>query len=446
MKQAQLTLMIITGIIFVIAVGMVIWLGGKTAQRRIAPEAEQQRLRQVAVQPVKDYIQSCLDLTTSDVLELLGKQGLVLYKSQGGLTDDVVSWNEGSTHVVYDRLSVSYAILPPAGAAGQISSTPPVYPFRTFPYIFKTSNESAGEVVKMQFSGYYGTPRFPPLLKPGENSIQEQIESYIAYNLPRCTDWQSFEPQGLEIIADVPNVTMILAENWTQIETEEFFTILAAWNVNITDKTTRGATTIGEFSLSYPVHLSKFYLFVQGVVNSEVSDVSFDPRTATTQATPVTVVENVFINPDKSGDDIIIVQDTKSFLRGKPLEFRLLRKNRMPALFLINQTGLDKYKFYPALGNCANLESIFLSGNELVIKPGEPDEWHETLSALDPDEDKITFMTCPQTPAKIDVPYAGVDFKPDVIASDVGEVSCGAQDASKDWQQLIIHTTSCPPP
>ena len=108
-KHAQLTLMIITGIVLLFAVALVIWLGSQATTRRTAPEAEHQRLRQVAVEPVRDYIQSCLDIVTSTALDLLGKQGGVLYRNQGGLTRDVNPATDiGSRYVPYplDRKSV----------------------------------------------------------------------------------------------------------------------------------------------------------------------------------------------------------------------------------------------------------------------------------------------------------------------------------------------------
>ncbi len=440
MKKAQLTLMIITGIVFVIAIGMVIWLGGKGAQRRTATEAEQQRLRQVAVQPIKDYIQTCLDLVATKALELLGKQGLVLYKSQGGLTDDVFAQEVGQTHILFDEHNVRYNILPPAqNIDTRFYAQPPQYPFPTFPYII---NATTGEVIKTVFDGYFGDLRFPPLLKPGQNSIQEQLESSITFNLPKCTNWESFRPQGLAVAAEAPNVTVLIAENVTQIATEQFFTVLVDWPVTVTDLTTNGNTSINEFSIGYPVHLAKFYLFVQKIMYDEVTNTSADPRNASTPATPVVVVENVYVHEDDSGDDLIVAQDAKSFLRGKPLEFRFLRKNRAPALFWINQSDLAKYRFIP-MGTCKDKESIALSGKNLDITwaetaAGDATEWHAVLAAMDPDEDLLTFKTYPPSPIKIDVPYPGTSqFTFDVCVSDGSE--------NEDCQRsLTLNTTGCP--
>ncbi len=330
MKNAQLTLMITMGIILLFAAVVVIWLGTQTATIRTAPEAEQQRLRQVAVQPVREYIQSCLDVTTMTGLELLGKQGGVLYRMQGGLTPDVQPAEQGSRYVEYEGINVSYLITRPVQDIGTLYyAQPDEYPFPSFPYVF---NETIGSVIKEFYGGYYGKSLLPPLFKPGKNSIQEQIESYISFNLPKCTDWKTFEAQGLSIVAGRPNVSVMIAENITQIETEQFFTVLARWQVNIIDLTTNGNTTLDQFSLGYPVHLAKFYLFVQGIVLGEVNDATFDARSISTTATPVTIVKDVFKNGfDQGTDGLIIVRDEESRLRGKPLEFWILRATLSPA-------------------------------------------------------------------------------------------------------------------
>ncbi|MEM4243063.1 MAG: hypothetical protein QXM31_04140 [Candidatus Woesearchaeota archaeon] len=436
MKKAQLTLMIITGIVFLVAVAIVLYMGSQAATKRTAPEASHQRLRQASLQQVKDFIQACLDVTTMSALDLLGKQGGVLYKSQGGLTPDVSPLTDlGSRYVVYDGLNVSYVITRPVQDIGTVYfAQPDKYPYPYFPYIF---NETTKSITNEFYGGYYGKSLLPPLFKPGRDSIQAQLESYIAYNLPRCADWGAFAAKGLVISAGKPNISVMIAENKTQIEAEQFFSVVARWQVNITEPATLANTTIDEFSISYPVHLAKFYLFVQGIVFGEVSDARFDPKSLSSQATPVVVVKDVYTNPyDGSTDDMIIVQDAESQLRGKPLEFRILRQNRHPALVWINQTDLNKYGFYPEF--CLDhKESIFLEGSRLTIK--WPVTWEAMLSAVDPDEDIVTFRTEPPSPAKLGSSglKAGDDFLLYVDASDGGK--------TEDYQILRVHTISCPP-
>jgi hypothetical protein len=442
MKKAQLTLMIITGIVLLFAVGMVILIGSKTETKRTEPAAEQQRMRQAAVQPVKDYIQNCLDITTMSALDFIGKQGGVIYKSQGGLTPDVDKVADlGKRYVEYNGYNVSYLIQKPAQDIGRLYfANPPSYPWPSFPHVFNSTDSS---ITKTMYTGYFGKSLLPPLLKPGENSIQEQLELYIKFNLPKCTDWSTFSNQGLSIAAGKPNITVLIAENKTQIETEQYFSVIADWPVTITDLTTGGNTTLDEFSLSHPVHLAKFYLFIQGLILSEINDASFNPLTAGAYATPVYIEKDVFANPEtKETDDIIIAQDTESMMRGKPLEFWILRDNRYPALVWVNQTGLDEYVFYP-MGTCKDKASISISGNLLSITYAESPsaEWSTLLEAVDPDEDVVAFRRTPDD-GKIgkygQPPPVGSEnrYRMHVYASDGGEI--------EDEQELMLTLTGCP--
>jgi len=318
---------------------------------------------------------------------------------------------------------------------------PPKYPFLTFPYVFRNDDPNTNEVIATQYIGYVGMPQLAPLFKPGTESVQEQLESYVNHNLPRCAKWETFEPQGLAIIAGEPNTSVFIAENLTQIATEQFFTVTVNWPVLITDLTTQGETALQQFSLSYPVHLAKFYLFVKGIVDSDVSDSRFDPPAVATSANPVLVIRDVHENPDGTADSIIVIQDVESWLRGKPLEFRVLRKNRIPALVWINQTDLDAYRFVPTATCNLDAENIFLQGDELLIKWGTPADWHASLVAIDPDEDIVTFRTLPKAPAKINVNHAGEDFRLYVYATD-GSVD----EAQQDYQILNLRTADCPTP
>jgi hypothetical protein len=440
-KRAQLTMMIILGLLLLIATGTVIWVGSTTEPRRTSPAAEQQRLRQIAVQPVRDYVQSCLDVVTRAALELLGKQGGVLYQSQGGLTKDVTPADEGSRFAKFDDLNVSYTIYTPAGNVGELFyATPPRYPFATFPYVFKNNDPKTHEVLAKQFIGYYGTPQFPPLLEPGRESLQGQVESYVNVNLPRCTDWATFKSQGLSVAAGMPNTTALIATNLTQIATEQFFSIVVDWQVNITDLTTSGNTTLDKFTLGYPVRLAQFYLLVKSIVDRDVSVVTFDPAMASTAQNPIVIIRNVRTNADGTTDSIVSIQDLQSSIRGKPLEFRVLRKNRFPALAWLNQTDLDHYRFVPAELCKIEAQNFVLEGNALQLKMGKPSDWRATLQAFDPDEDAVTFHTDPPSPGKISgISAAGQDFRLRVYATD------GSTDEeTKDYQELILHTTSCP--
>lgn len=436
MKTAQLTLMMIAGIVILIAAALVIYFGGQATTRRIADAPEHQRLLHAAVQPVKDYITSCLDVTTTTGIDFLTKQGGVIYQHQGGTFPDVTPADKGKRFVEYEGLNVSYIILPPEEDVGELFFVrPPAYPFVTFPYIFQANNPQTGTIIQEQYFGYYGRSLLPPLHRPGQHSFQENLEVYIANTIQKCTQWASFAAQGLAITTELPNATVLIAENLTQIVTEQYLTVLLNWTVHVLDLGSNSTTTFTAFSVSYPIRLGQLYVFVKALVDADVTDARFDPRT--TKEYPVVIVEDAHSDKD-GGDDIVIAQDLRSRVGTLPLEFRFARHNRPPALHWVNQTALDGSRFVPTATCNIEAPNIVLNGPVLHVRYGDPDDFRAELVASDPDEDIATFHTSPQAPIRISVPHAGADYLFDACANDGG--------MPEDCQTLRARTDNCPTP
>src|SRR5574341_43757 len=85
--KAQITIFIIIGLLVVIAFGITLYAASKMGTRFETRET-QQRVEQLGIQPIQDYVTTCLSLAVTDALGLIGKQGGVIYKSQGGTTPD----------------------------------------------------------------------------------------------------------------------------------------------------------------------------------------------------------------------------------------------------------------------------------------------------------------------------------------------------------------------
>ena len=135
MKNAQVTIFIIVGIILLIGIGMMIYLVSFRAEKRSEEQVVVQKLRKSVIRSVNDYITSCLDVAAAEALALVGKQGGVLYNTQGSLYPEPVA-GEGQDYIVYDEIKVIYDIIPPQGNIGDIYfSIPPQYPWNKFPYV-----------------------------------------------------------------------------------------------------------------------------------------------------------------------------------------------------------------------------------------------------------------------------------------------------------------------
>jgi hypothetical protein len=415
MKKAQITVFIIIGVLVIIAFGITFYVGTKMSQR-IEGKETQQRLEQIGIQPIQDYVTTCLSLATTEALSLIGRQGGALYQKQYGLTKDYIE-GEGEFYVKYTDpqlgiLDVSYLVLPPTGNVGNLFfSDPPEYPFPGFPY-------PAGET-KPLFTGYYGTSKLPPLYKTlptdkpctkdedcqpdnckdnfcwktVQESLQENLETFIARKTTTCANWQTFEDKGYQITSGTAIANILFAEK-QQVEKfieagafgEQQITIELLWPIEIA---TPGGdkTIIKDFAIKIPVRLVTIYYTVKTMIDGDVTDISFKP-TGTGAFTTTTIPYGY--------DSFIILKDTQSTVANKPFEFWIPRKNRRPALWQIGTEALKDVTLHVTPeGKGTRLRIIKISDEESQLQFDDPCPEGQlpylTLKASDPDEDEIKY-------------------------------------------------------
>ncbi len=405
--KAQLTLMMILGIVMLLAVGLVYYLAGAKEKR---PDAETQRISQLALQPVRDYITACLDLVARQGMQLMAKQGGVLYVSQGSTIDDFLQSQEGTAFVEHEQLKVQFNILRPIGSvANYFFSTIPAYPFATFPYKGNATS----------WFGYYGKAQLYPLYKTSQDSIQEMLEAYVATNIVACPDWSTFEPSGLQMTAGTANASMVFAENLSQLQVEQYVSFVLNWPVQVFQPATGASVRLEDFVVQYPIKLGSFYFHIKSLIDTEATDISFEPN--------ATARFSVIVEQDKFGyDDLITVKDLSSILGAEPLAWQLVRKNRAPALWLINQSLINQTAYCDG-------SRFSVQGTTLTVQP-QQGAFPIQLNASDPDDDSITYSLEPSTPQIGPVALGKGFLKFKVKASD-GELH--------DYQDLTVGTTVC---
>ena len=397
-SQISIIMVFIATALFIIVAAF--YLTGSMSERHGKEAMQQTQELPLEVQSVKSYIQSCLDKTAADALRLIGHQGGYIYQSQGGLTPDFSNEMLGVEYLTYGediKYNVPYLIKRPLGHIGNppfYFSEIPDYPWKTFPY---HSLPPTNRV----FYGYFGLTYLPPIMRPFEGSIEEQLETFVANNMAKCVDWSTFSSEGLVIDSGdvLPNVTMLVNEIKFSIK----------FPITVTNKRTGATTTISDFTTSVPVKLlgyreTSIYDFIKLIMSYDVSDISYNIENAVSGPIRVIVKRDVYKN-----DDLIIVRDTSSKIRGEAFEFWFARQNRNPALYYIEEN------FQPFhLGDMYN-NSIAVNG-------------------VDPDEDELTFRFEPSVVKEADLPplvNQTKSLKIKVTASD-GEL--------EDYQELTVQT------
>lgn len=364
--KSQVTMLLIVGLVIFIAISLVLYLSKSAVRKQSQQSIKRTQDAATEVQPIKDFIAACIDKLAKDAIILLGRQGGYIYASQGGTLVDYQDTDEGIFFADHNNFKVAYNILPPKFAVPPYASDAPDYPWATFPYRTAASNAES-------FDGFFGISNMPPLnSSEGPNSIQVQIESFIDSNMKSCADFEPFEKQGLEIEVQPSKTEVTIGSGDVSIRTK--------MPVTIRNPTTNELAEMNEFSANADLRLRDLYFFSRELIENDIKNIKFAISDAKNSKDFFEVKTR---KNEISNDDIIIVEDAKSLVYGKPLEYIFARRNRMPALYYIRKTALE----FPHMH--------VISQNDLLKQP---------LKAEDPDEDSYDFSITPSLPKTLDVP------------------------------------------
>ncbi len=440
--RAQITMFIIIGIMIVMAFGIALYVGGR--MQKLESKPSQLELEKLGVQPVYDYVVTCLVLAANDAFDLLGRQGGALYKAQGGVGGEGL---EGKDYLSYadvnypEKLKVRFAVVPPVGQVCQdvtkpetcsFFSEPPDYPFKGFPY-------SDSQTL---FFGYYGENNLPPLYRgtnpdtgqPVSGSIQEALEAFIAKRTTECADFKSFKDR-FSFSTGNAVAKLIFANETAQFVGEQNINVELSWPVEIT--TAGGKVVLDAFAARLPVRLATVYYFVKSIVDGDVTDVSFKPNSSGAFS-----VETVLLGDDS----LIIVKDAQSVVKNQPFEFWVARKNRIPALWHIDTAPLSNVKFHVTNeGRGARISIVKLDDENSQLEINDPcpegqNPYVIKLRASDPDEDPVAFGVHVPESSNYEIPSGalGQAFAVTIFAKDKSTAD------KWDSQSVPLQVVLCP--
>lgn len=357
--KSQITMLMIIGLALFIIVSFVFYLSKSAIKKQSQQNIKKTHETAIDTQPIKEFINKCLDKLAKDALVLLGKQGGYIYTSQGGTLIDYSDTDEGLFFIKHDNLKVAYNILPPKFAVAHYSSDIPDYPWTTFPYKSDASNEET-------FEGFFGISNLPPLNPSGgPNSIQSQIEAFIDNNIAACADFNLFKSQGYDIHIGKSKTHVTIGNADFRIKSE-----MPTKIENIVSKET---SEIKEFSADMQVNLLNSYFFAKYLIENDVKNIKFNISTAGyNAATSIQLIKNVFSDGSrKIKADLVILTDESSLIYGKPLKYTFAIRNRAPALYYIRP-------------NVFSFPEGYLINETDILK-------NNPLAAGDPDDDALTF-------------------------------------------------------
>ncbi len=354
MRQAQITLFIILGLVLLLAVAIAVYV--LSSQEGGDQGVRSSTIRQEVIKPVERYVTECLSLVSNAGMLLLAEQGGTITRSQGGISPDFLPDQEGERYVLTDEgANVTYLLRTDPSftmaleTAPFISSSPTlerhsqlVYPYMTFPF------NPIQPVPQFSMSGLFGWNRIQPLEHGNDTpeSWQETLEAYVSANVQRCVNWELLAGTRRIIAPDEPAVRVSFGRSDT--------TFRMAWPIVATEISTGATATVKDFSVTQPVRLASIYQSIRSMLDKDASELLYRVK-----AEPGVRVQHV-TRDGKSHGSLVHLTDTLSSVGDERYVMTFARHNRPPALLAINQTLLDQPDAF--LGDCRDTIIGFSQG------------------------------------------------------------------------------------
>jgi len=416
-RKGQFTIFVILGIVIMFAFAFAIYSRGKIVNTQLAAQADIQIKEYIDDNSINQYVTSCLDAVSEDVVIRYSSQGGTINFSNKILNKDYVQYYDRdynktfNVSVVIDENAAcpDTSVLP---SQFIVTQSPGYYPY-TCGYMsldnLKPLYDSYGQgpchnsCVGSDFfvhSGFFGVNNLPVLCDPNggnrpgivghglhyttcdyyayySTSLQQAIESQIASEISKCvnfTDILKRSPSNITLVGNVTSQITFGVQSF-DVKLEYPFTVMM-YN-------RQPVTRMVDFQTQKNIPLKELYDYTYELANTEVKDVKFNIGTdyksvipevwSTSQSgnlyTPAYSVNIFSGNMSNNYTDIIQVADTDtvSNIRGNNLKINFAIKNRAPALEYIHDSSSQDY-------DIAGVEN-----ETLVLNPQgyDPDEEHE---------------------------------------------------------------------
>lgn len=379
-KKAQITLLIVLGLVILIAFSFILFLDSRTSsleeeQRSVVTSESQMR-------SLKFYIESCLQDAAHNTLEMVSRGGFIRTNSSNA---SLIDWE--IPDIFYDNMSIAYQIY---GPNYYLVSRPPYYPCysrSSVPawkgqqcyedYSHEMTNfllGSKGEPTKQvlpelcKFSNLRGANYDCKCIKCDGYSVQEQMEHYVKEAMTSCLNFSTFsDTLGYEISPGemASKVTFGLND----------VTFRLSFQVDI--ELEESSVSLSEFTTTENIRL--YHIFqdlLRPAVEEDIKDVTFDLRNGILSKANELDINGItvkrFYEP-QTHDSIIEIHDEFSEFKGAPYIFRFAVKNRPPALDYLKEEQNNP--------DPNNYDIFIVENDTLMLAP----------LAFDPDEDDITY-------------------------------------------------------
>ncbi len=413
--KSQLTIIIIVGILIFAMTILLLYLVLSRTEKKLSSQSITSQHTTPEIASVREYVNKCLEDTSSRALEMMGKQGGNIYTSQGGRIPDPQQL--GTDYLQFGSSKVMYGLKQPTGDITNIFfANPPQYPWIEFPYIDSS-------FTSIQLSSNYGQNLLPQL-NVTNTSMLAQLVYYLDHNTASCLNFRSAF-KSYNITYTNVSSSVIIADN----NLKGNLIINARIPIEINKVTGEQLTKMDSFSVPLKVRLALIYKLANTIIDKESSDLNFDAAQVTYDDMSVSVTRNVF-----NKDDIFTVTDSKSTLYGKQYSLQFSVQNRYPILHYIIEKNLPQLKEGDLITFNSSSPLIIIHDGETLFEQDPSKNNPTTKSAYDPDNDQLNFSHNPALQYTIgaqDVPPFANEWSLRVQVSD-GQLA--------DYQDITFET------
>ncbi|MBU0665810.1 MAG: hypothetical protein ABIC91_01335 [Nanoarchaeota archaeon] len=392
-KRGQFTVFVILGFVLVVAFSFMLFARNAIVEAQLQARAEKIVDETLRTTNINHYVTSCLESITNEAVSLIGLQGGVIYKRQGGMID---LGSEGEDFIPFEYnhtiYNISYGLVINRNESC-LEPNPPNYPFANT-YLKNIQSKYHLESVCnndcSSNSGSFGWMSLSFLCDPdgsnkqgistnnpyscgsnyGSLSIQKQLQEFISNKTSTCVNFSLFEDTfGYNItILNQPNTTLFFGRKGFSVQTKYPFIV----RVGSSD-----VKTFVNFEIKKSYRLKELVEFLVKLLREEATNPLFNLRadyktfrgTSGWDSAIDVIVKSNACEGCAIGvfDDVVQIIDNKTLIDGAPFVFQFAIKNRIPALDWINSGGAA--------------DIVVMEGQEIHINP----------RSIDPDENLLSY-------------------------------------------------------
>ncbi|MBI2133208.1 hypothetical protein HYU11_00850 [Candidatus Woesearchaeota archaeon] len=283
-KKSQITLFIITGILVLIASGILLYILKEAKARKEPIHGD--------ASPVATYTSECLKGFLERGVRQSGAQAGYLFKSEGGSTIDPEQKNIGKTHLIYNNKPLHYLI--------KRAAPKPEYPWKLFPLTppasqsFKYSIGASSLQTKRQ--------------------LERQLEFFIENKMGAECSF-SDNVKGYDVNFSSPKATVTITNTEVAVRLK--------FPMEIADTASGALFKLRGFQTSTRSSLGKMHETARYIIDQDNQDFLFNlSNNLEMNGFAISIEKDVFQH-----DDVIIIQEPETGMK-----FSFARQNRMPAI------------------------------------------------------------------------------------------------------------------